>query len=90
MPEPNEPLPVNVADALRRGNKIEAIKLLRQQTGLGLKEAKDAIEASDEGRVTNTNTLAPGEVPRSSRRLWLVVALIAAAIVIYYALRGGR
>jgi large subunit ribosomal protein L7/L12 len=26
------------------GKKIEAIKLLREQTGLGLKEAKDAVE----------------------------------------------
>lgn len=30
--------------ALRAGNKIEAIKLYREKTGLGLKEAKDAIE----------------------------------------------
>jgi ribosomal protein L7/L12 len=26
------------------GNKIEAIKLYREQTGLGLKEAKDAVD----------------------------------------------
>ncbi len=30
--------------ALDRGNKIEAIKVYRELTGLGLKEAKDAIE----------------------------------------------
>jgi ribosomal protein L7/L12 len=30
---------------LRNGNKIEAIKRLREATGLGLKEAKDAIDA---------------------------------------------
>lgn len=29
---------------LRAGNKIEAIKLYREQTGLGLKEAKDAVD----------------------------------------------
>src|SRR4051794_19566554 len=33
-----------VADALRKGNKIEAIRVLRAKTGLGLKEAKDAID----------------------------------------------
>ena len=27
-----------------RGHKIEAIKLLRDATGLGLKESKDAVE----------------------------------------------
>lgn len=31
-----------LADA---GQKIEAIKVHREQTGLGLKEAKDAVEA---------------------------------------------
>jgi ribosomal protein L7/L12 len=30
--------------ALVGGNKIEAIKLVREHTGLGLKEAKDLVE----------------------------------------------
>jgi ribosomal protein L7/L12 len=39
-----------LSDEVRRlardpGNKILAIKLHREQTGLGLKEAKDAVEA---------------------------------------------
>lgn len=33
-----------VQAALAAGNKIEAIKLLREATGLGLAEAKDAVE----------------------------------------------
>ena len=32
-------------DLIRHGRKIEAIKRLRDQTGLGLREAKDAVEA---------------------------------------------
>ena len=47
------PLPPNldetdlepVRDALKRGNKIEAIKLYREMTGCDLKESKDAVEA---------------------------------------------
>jgi len=31
--------------AARRGNLIEAIKITRERTGIGLKEAKDAVEA---------------------------------------------
>ena len=34
---------------VREGKKIEAIKLVRAQTGLGLKEAKDAVEAIERG-----------------------------------------
>ncbi|QJR15902.1 ribosomal protein L7/L12 [Usitatibacter palustris] len=42
-----EILPAAVAEALKAGNKIEAIKRLRVVTGLGLKEAKDWIEAHE-------------------------------------------
>ena len=35
----------DVIEALRRGAKIEAIKRYREQTGAGLKEAKDFVEA---------------------------------------------
>ncbi len=35
----------------RNGKKIEAIKLLREQTHLGLKEAKDAVEALERGEL---------------------------------------
>jgi ribosomal protein L7/L12 len=36
-----------VQDALRRGNKIEAIKIYRELTGVGLAEAKDAVEKAE-------------------------------------------
>jgi hypothetical protein len=34
-----------IHDALRAGNKIQAIKIMREETGLGLAEAKNAVEA---------------------------------------------
>ncbi|ALJ13370.1 ribosomal protein L7/L12 [Sphingopyxis macrogoltabida] len=34
-----------IRELIRQNRKIEAIKRLRDQTGLGLKEAKDAVEA---------------------------------------------
>ena len=36
--------PTDAIQALRRGNKIEAIKLVRLARNIGLKEAKDAVE----------------------------------------------
>lgn len=39
-----------VREQIERGNKIEAIRLYREATGVGLKEAKDAVEAMQEGR----------------------------------------
>jgi ribosomal protein L7/L12 len=34
-----------VVDAIQRGNKIMAIKLWRERTGVGLAEAKNAVES---------------------------------------------
>jgi hypothetical protein len=34
-----------VKELVRTGKKIEAIKMYREETGAGLKEAKDAVEA---------------------------------------------
>lgn len=40
----------DIIELLRQGQKIEAIKLYRERTGLGLKEAKDAVEAIERQR----------------------------------------
>ena len=42
--DPNEGLDTRLQDLVRSGQKIEAIKLYRLQTGLGLKEAKDYVD----------------------------------------------
>lgn len=40
-----DPITPEIAAAIRSGRKIEAIKLYRQAHGVGLKEAKDAVDA---------------------------------------------
>jgi ribosomal protein L7/L12 len=42
--EPDSPVP-GVVERLQQGKKIEAIKVYREQTGAGLAEAKDVVEA---------------------------------------------
>jgi hypothetical protein len=42
--DPYANVPREVADAVRAGKKIQAIKLYRDSTGVGLEEAKDLIE----------------------------------------------
>jgi ribosomal protein L7/L12 len=37
-----------IQEALRNGNKIEAIKLYREMTGVGLAEAKQAIDRAEQ------------------------------------------
>jgi hypothetical protein len=40
-----------VRELIARGRKIEAIKLVREETGLGLKDAKDYCDALRAGRL---------------------------------------
>lgn len=69
-------LPDNVAEALKRGNKVEAIKLLRAQTGVGLKEAKDAVDASGiEGPAKS-----PGQLSARAKIPWMIVFVVIALL----------
>ena len=43
--KPGSSMPADVAALVDRGNKIEAVKEYRQQFGVGLKEALEAVEA---------------------------------------------
>ena len=43
--EPNAGVSPEILELVRRGNKIGAIKLFREETGFGLKEAKEFVES---------------------------------------------
>jgi large subunit ribosomal protein L7/L12 len=45
VPQAGGGLDQDVVQLINSGNKIQAIKVHRERTGLGLAEAKDAIEA---------------------------------------------
>jgi len=47
----SQDLPDDVIEAIRAGGKIEAIKLLRMRWNVGLKEAKEAVEAYTGGEL---------------------------------------
>lgn len=76
-PQPGTALPPAVLSAMARGDKVQAIKLAREATGLGLKEAKEAVEAAATGAPASVHrsarNVAPGEVLRS-RINWVAIA----------------
>jgi ribosomal protein L7/L12 len=43
--DPNQGVNEKIVELMKAGRKIEAIKLYREQTGVGLKEAKDYVES---------------------------------------------
>jgi len=49
------------------GEKINAVKVLRAATGLGLREAKDAVEADPELNAALMASIRASEVARSNR-----------------------
>ena len=80
----DKPLPDDAAEAIKTalfaGQKIEAIKLYRQISGQGLKEAKDFIEdLEEELRVSDPTRFAAG--PRGQGCGVGVVAMIAVIVV---------
>jgi polar amino acid transport system substrate-binding protein len=84
------PLPAQVREALDQGNKLEAIRRLRGLTGLGLKEAKDAVEAAGAGArrgAGQSAELSPGQV-RNSNGIWWWLAALAVLALGAFALLG--
>ena len=79
------PFPPAAEAALLKGNKIEAIKIVREQQGIGLKEAKDAVEqqvAAHPGlrmQVESAQAASRGQlVP------WLLAVIAIGALVYYF------
>jgi LSD1 subclass zinc finger protein len=69
----------------RDGKKIEAIKLLRAQTYIGLKEAKDAVEAIERGElptITIDQRRAASYAASSSGRFGCLVGCLPILLVI--------
>jgi hypothetical protein len=54
-----------IVEALKKGNKIEAIKLMRQASGLGLAEAKQLIDRYEAAKL-KTETAARTVAPHSA------------------------
>ena len=65
----NTPLSNEVLAAWHDNRKVEAIKLLREQTGLGLKESKDLLESLDSaGTLPQPTTAAEQDLAKQQLR----------------------
>ncbi len=63
--------------ALRQGNKIEAIKIVRMEQNIGLKEAKDAVEDYVRSHPALEASLATAQAgTKRSALVWLAVLVV--------------
>ena len=74
-------LPADVLNAIHAGRKIEAIKLLRQHDGLGLKDAKHMVDAY---AMQNRHLIAQPEPGSGTGRLVFIIIILTAAYGAYH------
>jgi hypothetical protein len=96
FPTRQAPFDPEAKQLVASGQKIQAIKLVREKTGVGLAEAKAYVEALEAGRnpaaaAASVTTLPHAAAARSSgmgiSTVLLIIIAILAAIVIASALR---
>lgn len=75
---PEGELPGGADAALLAGNKIDAIKIVREATGLGLKESKDAVDAREKALVAQGH-MKPATAGCAGVLLFAIVLAGAAA-----------
>ena len=78
------PLSNSAVAALQHGNKIEAIKVTREERNIGLKEAKDAVDDYVRSQpILQASFAAAQAETKRSVLLWLAV-LVALALFAYH------
>ena len=83
-------LPLQVQSALKAGRKIEAIKLLRKATGMGLMEAKDAVESVPLlGSQADRPHRAAAKNDTGVGRMILVFVVLGSCVAAYLFLSGS-
>lgn len=69
--------------ALQGGSKIEAIKLVREQQGIGLKEAKDLVEAYLQANPSAQASLSAVQAQSGKHALWWLAVIVGGAVLAY-------
>lgn len=77
-------LPETVISAIRADRKVAAIKLLRQERGLDLKDAKDAVDAYIEQNPGAVGSMSP--MPESGVNPIVVIVIVVVAGYLLYRL----
>jgi len=89
-PEPHDALPLEAVAALWRGRVIDAIKLVRQERNLGLKEAKDWVDAYVRSQPALKTKMEQVQTETRQALLRWVTLLAAGTAALTYFLMQGR
>lgn len=85
MNAPINELPMEAVTALEKGNKIEAIKIVRAAHNLDLKDSKDAVELYLKNNPALEQRFNEIQKESSSRVLfWVMVFIFAVAAYLFF------
>ena len=87
LPQP-APFPSAAEAALLKGNKIEAIKVVREVQHVDLKEAKDIVERHVAAHPGLRAQMENARAAAGNKLFPWLVAVIIISIVVYYLLAG--
>lgn len=76
--------PEDIVQAVIAGRKVEAVKRLREQTGMSLKEAKQAIEQLERELHGHAPVVPPMQEEGGAEGLIRIVLAVAALAALYW------
>ena len=82
-------LSTDAVNAIDRGAVVEAIKLVREQTGVGLKEAKELVEAWSRNVESPSESVGPGSVMPTAALVALQKGKLIDAVKAFREKNGG-
>ena len=82
-------LPLEAVSALHSGNKIEAIKSVRAQLGVDLKEAKQRVEQFLRAEPSVQASFAEMRARSGPNPLWWFAAIIGVVAILGYLWRNS-
>lgn len=83
----NPSLSAAAMSALHEGNKIKAIKIVREERNIGLKEAKDAVEAFVRSQPSLQSSFEAARSGANRNALLWIVGVVVIALLAYFLLR---
>lgn len=89
MNEKQPSLPAAAIAALEKGSKIEAIKIVRMERGIGLKEAKDAVEDYLETSPDLQRRMNAASLEAAKGGMGWIFLIAVAVLLAYYFYSGS-
>lgn len=77
-------MPIEAINALQKGSKIEAIRFIREENKMGLKDAKDFVEQYIRDNPSIQSQLAARQRESLQGFRWLIISILVIGLTYYY------